>query len=130
MGYVMKALRATGRLINELAREEERSLRAQQRELKEKIRAEKQALKLQEKLERLQERARKEKAEYCGYIFEKDEKSKRSNKSRMQGYLKDYVFWQFFALEDDIKEATPDIQEYVKQIDLGYSGKAEWREEK
>lgn len=130
MGYGMDALRAAARLAREFEREERRAIKAQERELKEKIKAERQAQRFQEKLEKLKEKVRKEKAEYYKYIFEKDEKSKRQNKSRMQGYLKDYAFWQFFALEDDIKEANAEIQQYVKEIELGQFGKAEWRVEK
>ena len=122
MRAILRLVNAGARLANAAAKEIERSERA-------KIKAERDLLKNKEKTKKSLAKLRKMLAKHRGYIFDNDSKSKRDNSLRENALLKDYAFWQFFALSYDESDSNGVLDEDKERDNFNDSGwKAEWRE--
>lgn len=72
---------------------------------------------------------RKARAKDRGYYFEKDEKTKKDDERRLQGDLRDYVFWQYFSFPYETKYEDEATQQFLKDevFCKKKNWKAEWR---
>ena len=116
----LKLMNSMVRLADEIDRQERKNQRQKLSEAKRSLREEK-------KRKSIISKSRKELAKLRGYIFEnKDIKIKYQNEKRISGDLKDYIYYQFFALPGEQKEDLP--QEQLNEIIIDdYETKAEWR---
>jgi hypothetical protein len=120
MRDIIRLMNAGAKLANAVAKDIERSEKA-------KIKAEHNSFKKREKIKKSLSKLRKMLAQHRGYIFDKD--SKRDNSLREDGLLKDYAFWQFFALTYDKTNSNGEIDENKEKENFEDAGwKAEWRE--
>ena len=109
------------RFLNAVARDIERAE-------KERVREEKRRQKIIQKKQNALIQMRKNKAKQSGYCFESDVISKQNNNLRIEGMLKDYIFWQYFAIDYDMADLSEELKEKIKEITCeGTNWKAEWR---